>query len=149
MPERREQPDRLEREINEILSNIEKFPDADQRKRRQRSKAMNQFTERLAERQQAFMRVMSGVQLSQLILLSFILILGSMFLRGIMPLLWPWLMYAGALLFLASFTLMMFGKRTPAQPRNPQYWRGRQMSYRAPSTAERLRRWWKGRSTHR
>ncbi len=143
MPERREQPDRLEREINEILSHIEQFPGPEQRKSRAQRRALNGFTESVAARQRAFMRRLSRVSLSQLMLLSFVIILGSMFFRELVPISWPWTMYAGVVLFVTSFTLLMFGgQRRSAAARPPQYWRGRPVAYGAPSLAQRLRRWW-------
>ena len=146
MPDRREQ-DRLEREINEILSNIERFPDAEQRKQRVRKRVVNEFASNVSERQRTFMRRMSGVSLSQLMLLSFLIILGSMFFREIVRISWPWMMYAGVVLFLTTFTLMMFGgSRGPSVPRQPQYWRGRPVSYRQATLSQRMRRWWGRRS---
>lgn len=147
MPDRREQPDRLEREINEILSNIKQFPGADERKGRGRLRAANGFIDAIATRQRAFMRRLSFVSLSQLMLLSFVIILGSMFFRGVVPISWPWTMYAGVILFVTSFTLLMFGgqRRPPGGP--SQYWRGRPMSYGQVSVAERVRRWWKRRAS--
>ncbi len=146
MPDRREQPDRLEREINEILSNIEQFPGPDERKGRGRKRAVNTFTDAIATRQRAFMRRLSFVSLSQLMLLSFVIILGSMFFREVVPISWPWTMYAGVILFVTSFTLLMFGgqRRPPAGP--SQYWRGRPMAYGQVSVAERVRRWWNRRA---
>ena len=149
MPDRREpEHDRLEREINEILSNIERFPDAEQRKQRVRKRAVNDFANNVSERQRNFMRRMSGVSLSQLMLLSFLIILGSMFFRELVRVSWPWMMYAGVVLFLTTFTLMMFGgsRRGPATPRQPQYWRGRPVSYRQAPLSQRMRRWWGRRS---
>jgi hypothetical protein len=147
MPDRREH-DRLEREINEILSNIEQFPDADQRKQRARRRVVNSFANGISERQRTFMRRMSGVSLSQLMLLSFLIILGSMFFREIVRVSWPWMMYAGVMLFLASFALMVFGgsRAGPAAPRQQQYWRGRPVSYRQDTLSRRLRRWFGRRS---
>jgi hypothetical protein len=149
MPDRREREnDRLEREINEILSNIEQFPDADQRKQRARRRVVNSFANNVSERQRTFMRRMSGVSLSQLMILSFLIILGSMFFREIVRVSWPWMMYAGVVLFLTTFALMMFGgsRGGPAVPRQQQYWRGRPVSYRQDALAHRMRRWFGRRS---
>jgi hypothetical protein len=149
MPDRRDREnDRLEREINEILSNIEQFPDADQRKQRARRRVVSNFANSVSERQRTFMRRMSGVSLSQLMILSFLIILGSMFFREIVRISWPWMMYAGVLLFLATFALMMFGGSRGGRtvPRQQQYWRGRPMSYRQDALSYRLRRWFGRRS---
>jgi hypothetical protein len=58
------------------------------------------------------------------------------------------MMYAGVMLFLASFALMVFGgsRAGPASPRQQQYWRGRPVSYRQDTLSRRLRRWFGRRS---
>lgn len=147
MPDRGEPNDRLEREINEILSNIERFPDAAQRKRRARRRAADDFLIQASARQREFMRSIGRVSLSQLMLLSFLMILGSFFFRGLLPLMWPWLMYAGVILFLVSFSLMALGGRNPISSAPRQYWRGREMEYRPPTLSQRLRRWWGSKRT--
>ncbi len=149
MPDHGEPRDRLEREINEILSNIEQFPDAAQRRKRTRQRAFNDVLVQLSARQRDFMRAIGGQSLSQLMLLSFLIILGSFFFRGLISIAWPWLMYAGVVLFLATFTLMVFGGgRNPTAGVPRQYWRGREMELRSPTLSQRLRRWWSG-LTHR
>ena len=119
--------DRLEREINEILSNIEQFPSAERRRARARSRMVQRIGEQISGWQRAVMRSMSGISLSQLMLLSFLLILGSMFFRRMVPLAWPWMMYGGIILFLVTFTLMFFGRRGAggAGGDPTKYWRGR------------------------
>jgi hypothetical protein len=145
MPDHGEPRDRLEREINEILSNIEQFPDAAQRRRRSRQRAFNDFLLQISARQREFMSSIGRQSLSQLMLLSFLIILGSFFFRGLISIAWPWLMYAGVVLFLTTFTLMVFGGgRNPMAGVRPQYWRGREMELRGPTLGQRLRRWWAG-----
>ncbi len=145
MPDRGEPRDRLEREINEILSNIEQFPDAAQRRKRTRQRAFNDLLIQVSARQREFMRAIGGQSLSQLMLLSFLIILGSFFFRTLVPIAWPWLMYAGVVLFLATFTLMVFGGGRNSMAGVPrQYWRGREVEFRSPTLSQRLRRWWSG-----
>ena len=136
--------DRLEREINEILSDIEQFPSAERRRARVRSRMVQRIGKRVSGWQRAVMRSMSGVSLSQLMLLSFLMILGSMFFRRMMPLAWPWMMYGGIILFLVTFTLMFFGRRGGGGGGRDatKYWRGRRVSYQQqPSLSVRLRQW--------
>jgi hypothetical protein len=143
MPDRNEPHDRLEREINEILSNIERFPSPDQRRQRARKRAVTDFLDAIAIRQQALARWISRVGVSQLMLLSFVLILGSFFFREIAPISWPWLMYAGVVLFLTCFAIMMFGgTRGPGPSTPPQYWRGRPVQNSQTNLAQSFRRWW-------
>ena len=135
-----EDPDRLEREINEILNKIERFPAPDQRRKRAARRALRRFGSSIAQRQQAVARELSRISLPQLILLSFVLILASLF----FPVIRGWLLIAGAAIFIASFTLLMFGggrKRSPSS----QQWRGRTLHYERESLAGRLRRWFRER----
>ena len=146
MPDRGEPSDRLQREIDEILSNIEQFPDAAQRKRRAQRRAFDDALARALARQREWVRSLGRVSLSQLMLLSFLMILGSFFFRGIVPIAWPWVMYAGVILFIVSFGLMTLGGgRNPMAGAPRQYWRGREMEYRPPSLSQRLSRWWSAR----
>lgn len=143
MPDRGEPSDRLQREIDEILSNIERFPDAAQRKRRARQRTADDLLARISARQREWSRSLGRVSLSQLMLLSFLLILGSFFFRSLVPFAWPWAMYAGVILFVVSFGLMTLGGgRNPIAPAAKQYWRGREVEYRSPTLSQRLRRWW-------
>ncbi len=144
MPERPEPPDRLEREINEILEKIDHFPTPEQRRLRPAKKALHRAGDSVSGRLHGLMRELSRVSLSQVMLLAFLLILGSLFFRRFLPFAWPWMLYAGLILFLTSFALMLFSGRgggsTPRQPQ--QYWRGRPVSYNSDGLSRRMRRWW-------
>jgi len=143
MPERPEPPDRLEREINEILEKIDQFPTPEQRRPKPARKPFRNAGDSLSPRLHGLMRELSRVSLSQVMLLAFLLILGSLFFRRFIPLAWPWMMYAGLVLFLTSFALMVFGGgRGKGRPRQQQYWRGRPVSYSSDSLSQRMRRWW-------
>ncbi|MFA7296342.1 MAG: hypothetical protein WC211_04030 [Dehalococcoidia bacterium] len=143
MPDRGEPSDRLQREIDEILSNIEQFPDAAQRKRRTQRRAFDDAFTRASARQREWVRSLGRVSLSQLMLLSFLMILGSFFFRGLVPIAWPWMMYAGVILFIVSFGLMTLGGgRNPMAGAPRQYWRGREVEYRSLTLSQRVRRWW-------
>ncbi len=131
--------DRLEREIEEILGKIEEFPSASQRRARQRQRTMNQLGASISARQRGVLAWLSGIDMSQVMLLSFFLILGSFFLRGISPLIMQWVLYAGVVLFISAFAMMVFGRR--GGPRGAQYWRGKPIQYRQSSVGDLFRRW--------
>ena len=141
-------PDRLEREIEEILGKIEDFPSASERRARARKKATGRFGTAIANQQRAVLARLSRIDMSQVMLLSFVLILGSLFLgRLLSPLVTQWVLYTGIALFMASFAMLVFGRKTsggPGPTGSGPYWRGRQIDYRAPSMADRARRWWGG-----
>ena len=144
MPERPEPPDRLEREINEILDKIEQFPTPEKRRNRAVKRQLRRFGEAVSLRQRAFARELSRISLSQLILLSFLLILGSFFFRGFG--IGQWVLFAGVALLIASVALALFGGgRRGAPP--AQQWRGRTISYQPDGLAKRLRRWFASHKT--
>ncbi len=143
MAERPEPPDRLEREINEILAKIDQFPTPEQRRQRVAGKAIRNAGESFSARLHRFVRELSRISLSQMMLLAFLMILGSLFFRGFIPFAWPWMMYVGLVLFLTSFALMAIGgSRGGGATRQQQYWRGRPVSYNSDSLSQRMRRWW-------
>lgn len=141
--------DRLEREIEEILGKIEQFPEPESRARRRRRRAFNQATARIATWQQGVARQLSRVSLSQVMLISFLIILGSFFFRGraLPPTLSSWLLVLGVILFVSTFAVMVLGPRSRSRD---QRWRGRAVEPgRGPSLSQRLRSWWAGRARRR
>ena len=139
-----EQPDRLEREIQEILDKIEQLPEP----RRQRTSPLARSLRRVGEGVSAWQRTvareLSRVSLSQLVLLSILLILGAFLIRGLGPV-GSWLMIAGIVLLVTSLALMMFGGGGSGRSRTQQ-WRGRTISYRRETLSQRVRRWFSNRS---
>ena len=156
------EPDRLEREIEELLGKIEDFPGPDAK--RARKPSTRPIVEGVARRQQRVARELSRVSVSQVMLFAFLLILGSFFFREF-GLVAVWAMYAGVVLFVVSFAIMMFGGRGRASRRQKTVWRGRNASYggyartaatrpsvagqpAATSLLVRLRRWLSHRNHH-
>jgi hypothetical protein len=144
MPERRERPDRLEREINEILEKIDQFPPPAEPPRRVTPKRLGGARSAFSSGTHGVTRELARVSLSQLMLLAFVLMLASLFLRSV-PFAWPWLLYAGLVLFVTSFVLMAVSGGRGASSGGggqQQYWRGRPVSYDSDSLSRRMRRWW-------
>lgn len=133
--------DRLEREINEILDKIEQFPTPERRRNRAVKRNIRRVGDVVSARQRAIARELSRVSISQLLLVSFLLILGSFFFRGFG--LGTWVLFAGVALLVASGALLIFGggRRTP----RTQQWRGRTISYRSDGLVGRIRRWFAAR----
>lgn len=148
-------PDRLEREIEEILGKIENFPGPEAR--RARKPPGRPIGDAVAKRRRAVVRELSRISISQVMLFSFLMILGSFFFRqaGVVAV---WALYGGVILFVVSFAIMMFGNRGRLSGRQETVWRGRNVSYGAsarpnargrvagqpiaPTLLVRLRRWW-------
>ena len=139
-----DEPDRLEREIQEILDKIEQLPTPP---RRRRASGLRRSLRRIGDGVSAWQRTvaqeLSRVSLSHLVLLSFLLILGAFFIRGIGPI-GTWIMIAGLALLVTSLALMMFGSGS-ARARTQQ-WRGRTIAYSREPFAQRIRRWFSNRS---
>lgn len=141
--------DRLEREIEEILGKIEQFPDQGARARRSRQRNVSRATSRISEWQQRAARQIGRVSVSQLMLLSFLMILFSFFFRGrgIPQLMASWILVAGVVLFVSAFAVMVFARTRAGGGAVEQTWRGRQIQYRTgPTLSQRLRHWWAVRS---
>ena len=131
--------DRLEREINEILGKIERFPEPQARRKQARKRALRNFGDAVSARQRAFTRELSRISLSQVMLASFLLILASLFFPGLAK---QWVLFAGIVLFISSFALMMFGGRKRSYGGSGQgYWRGRPVSYSGERWNDRVKRW--------
>ena len=140
--------DRLEREIEEILGKIERFPEADSRRTHVQQRVLRQIGTAISARQRAVARELARISLSQVMLVSFLMILGAFFFRKMSPLAMDWLMYAGIILFVSSFAILMFGRRGGGTVR--QNWRGRPVRYQTgPTLSQHLRRWWNSRGTRR
>ena len=140
--------DRLEREIEEILGKIKQFPEVESRRKRARQQALSQIGAAISNQQHAIARQLARISLSQVMLLSFLLILGSFFFRRVSPLVMNWVLYAGIILFVSSFAILMFGRRRGGTiERN---WRGRTIRYRSgPTLSQRLALWWSQRGRRR
>ena len=95
----------------------------------------------VAETQRSVARTLARFSVSQVMLLSFLLILGSLFLRRL-PFT-QWVLYLGIVLFVASFAILVFGGGR-GSTRAEQNWRGRPVAPRrdVPTLGERLRGWW-------
>ena len=141
--------DRLEREIEEILDKIEQFPSPESRRARARKRYFRQLGSSIGERQRAIASQLGRISISQVLLISFLLILGSLFFRRFNPAVAGWVLVAGVILFVTSFAILVFTRGSTSSSgsgaRSQQRWRGREIQagqYGRPSPIDRLRRWW-------
>ncbi len=140
--------ERLEREIEEILGKIEDFPGPQARARRVRRQRFARLNARIGQWQPGIARQMSRVSVSQLMLSAFLLILFSFFFRRANPVVMNWVLYAGVILFVSSFAMMVFSRRGGRTVQ--QNWRGRTIQYRTgPTLVDRVRHWWQTRNVPR
>lgn len=138
--------DRLEREINEILDKIERFPDPESRRARARKRFLRRIAAGIADRQRALAKQLSGISVRQLMLAAFLIILGSFFFGRFLGPAKSWLLLAGVILFVTSFGIMVFTSTGPTQT---QHWRGQEVSLRSESLASRIQRWFANRRARR
>lgn len=142
--------DRLEREIEEILGKIEQFPDQQTRTRRARQRKANRVTSTIAGWQQGLARQVGRVSVSQIMLLSFLMILFAFFFRGrgLPSFLASWILVAGVILFVSAFAVLLLTRgRTGGGATTTQRWRGRTIQYQSgPTLGARMRRWWNTRT---
>lgn len=132
--------DRLQREIEEILSKVEGIP-PQARPRRHLNLRLGQ---RLHSLLQGLLERLSRVSVGQLMLASIAVILVAYLFRSVIPVA-NYLIMAGITLFLVSFVLSFRRPRIAYEKR----WRGRVVDDREPSLADRLRLWWQRiRHTH-
>ncbi|MDP6604904.1 MAG: hypothetical protein QF664_01395 [Dehalococcoidia bacterium] len=142
--------DRLEREINEILDKIERFPDPESRRARARKRIFRRLANAAAEKQRALARQLSRISIGQLMLISFLIILGSFFFSRFLGPVRTWTLLAGVILFVASFAIMVFSRGSSREgPPDGQYWRGREINYSSEPLLARLRRWFSNRRRSR
>ena len=145
--------DRLEREIEEILGKIEDFPAPEPRYKTRSRHVLRRIGGAFSERHRAITARIARISMSQVMLVAFILILGSFFFRRMNPMLMNWVLYLGIILFVSSFAIMIFGRRGPrGGGRSESRWRGRSVEYqseRGPTLSQRLRGWFsrRGRRT--
>ena len=106
-----------------------------------RRRALRHIGDSIASGHRAIAYKLSRIAISQLMLLSFIMILGSFFFRRMSPFATQWVLYAGIVLFVSSFAIMVV-THSPSHG-TQQRWRGRSLEYRTPSLLDRLRHWYR------
>lgn len=140
--------DRLEQEINEILDKIEQFPKPETRRARSRKRLLRRVAGAIADQQRTLARQISRISISQVMIASFLLILGSFLLGRFLGPARTWILLAGVILFVSAFAANVFS--TKSGPSGNTYWRGQEINYR-PTTPPwtRLRHWFANRRSRR
>lgn len=130
-------PDRIEREIEEILRKIDDFVPESGRVRRQPKKVSHG----LSGAQGWLGRRLASISLNQVMLWSLLLFIAAFFFRGIPGA--SWLMIGGLIVFATAFVLSL---RSPGGRSVPEKrWRGQPVSYSGPGWPTRLKAWLKAR----
>lgn len=124
---------RLQREIEEILSKVEGVPPPAPRRR-----LKLRWGQRLHDLLRAVPTFLSHISVGQLMLTAIAIIIIAYVFRFGNPVLARYIIIAGIALFAASLLLSFRRSNTTYQKR----WRGQLIDDRGPSLAERLRMWW-------
>ena len=131
--------DKIQREIEDILSRLDAFVPEESvasRMRRRSSDAAAAFG-------RAIIEPLARISLRQVMLTALILVIVGFFAIREHPLFGRWVLIAGVILFLTSFALSFFSRGGRAA-KEEKRWRGRPMELDEPSLADRLRAWLQG-----
>jgi hypothetical protein len=146
MPDKPEQPDKFEREIEDILNKLDRFP-----KPKPGDRVRQAFSRQVSGWQRRAALRLANLSVGQIMLAGIVMILVGYFFRVALPGIWYYLVIFGLILFFTSFLLSFFGAGR-ARGRGQVYWRGRpaQAYYSDGETlAARLRDWWRRRQGRR
>ncbi len=131
-------PDRIEREIEEILDKIDRFVPSESAPLRFRRRSAGVF----GGIRKAFLSPVLRVSVAQIMLLGIGLFILSFFIGRYDGTLGKWTAVVGAILFLGGFVLSFVAGHGRQQPKR---WRGRVVEYDEPDLGERIRMWFRAR----
>jgi hypothetical protein len=130
--------DRIEREIEEILKKIDKFPEGGLRQPRVRRPGANGPVKRSG----ATSKWLSAVTMRKVMMWALVAVIVAFFLRGI-----PggyWLLIGAIIVFVTAFVLSTRGGG-PVSGGPEKRWRGQALDLSEPSWPDKFKAWWKGR----
>lgn len=133
-------PDKFEREIDEILKNIDDLP---ARRQPPPRRIPGRFSRKVAAVQRGFAVWLAHISVSQVMLVSLGLMLFSYFFKGALGSIWVYGLLLGLILFFTAFALS-FRNGSSISGGEP-YYRGRPRSYYSSQEQPlfaRLRDWW-------
>jgi hypothetical protein len=136
--------DRIQREIEDILSKLDDLPAERKKRRGVRRKASN-----FGHSVQSALEPLTRISMGQLMLVSLGLVVLALVMMSINPMLGRWLVIAGIILFFTSFILSALGRGPRGSaPKQVKYWRDRPMTLDddagGPGFFDRVRGWFGG-----
>lgn len=130
--------DNIEREIEELLSQLDEFVPEESVARRMRRRSSNWA----ANLNQAITSRLARISLGQIMLAALALVLVALLFGRVNPLLARWVIIAGLILFFTSFILSLrLGRGRSVERR----WRGQVIHLSRPSLIDQVRSWLRGR----
>lgn len=141
------EPDRVHREIEELLGKIDNFVAEDRlvskiKKRRKEAAGPNALERAGAGIRKRFERITLG----HVMLLGLALLLLGQFVPGLFYGYARWAVLAGIIMTIAAFILSAMGwdsRRTLAGGSTEKRWRGQTITYSEPTRASRIRDWFR------
>ncbi len=127
--------DRIQREIEDILSRLDDLP-AERKPipMRRRQRQAGSFVGGL-------LAPLAGLSIKHVMIGSLALIMIGFFLRGAYPDFGRWTLIAGVVLFITAIVLSAFNRGGPSAPQIEKRWRGQPMNLEEPTLGDRLRAW--------
>jgi hypothetical protein len=133
--------DNIEREIEELLSQLDEFVPEESVARRMRRRSSNWA----ANLNHAIASRLARISLGRIMLASLVLVLAALLFGRVNPLLARWVIIAGLILFFTSFLLSLrLGRLGTQGQREERRWRGQVIDLSQPSLSERVRSWLRG-----
>ena len=140
-----EPPERLQREIEELLDQLDNFVPEERLAAKIRSRRKRQAVEeRGPSLWSRFTSRLSAITLGQVMLAGLACLVISFFFRGPLGSFAMWLTIAGLAMTIGAFALSMIrggGSSTTVTGTVQRRWRGQVIEYGEPSTMERFRAW--------
>jgi hypothetical protein len=130
-------PDRLEREIDEILRKVDSLPEA---RKRLRPGPWQRFKTSLAGFAHSLSRSLTRLSVGHLMIVGFGLMVAALIVGGSFG---TWGMIAGLVVLLTGFAISISRGRRPTTRSEPMRWRGRVIEMDEPSLGERVRGLWR------
>ena len=132
------QSDRIQKEVDELLANIERFPPRRRLSRRIGAVVSAPF--------RALRRGLSGLSLPRIsaghVLLAAIIIIVIAYVAGGSGDIWRWIIVGGIALFIAAFVMSL---RRQSRPPTERYWRDRPIDLEDPGSRRSFWDRWRGR----
>ena len=140
-----EPPERLQREIEELLDQLDNFVPEERLAAKIRSRRKRQAVEEPGPSLWSrFTSRLSAITLGQVMLAGLACLVISFFFRGPLGSFAMWLTIAGLAMTIGAFALSMIrggGSSTTVTGTVQRRWRGQVIEYGEPSTMERFRAW--------
>ncbi len=136
-------PDRIEREIEDILSRIDDFLPEERRARRIGRRVGSFFASAAGALRDTLSRFSPGT----LMLAALAAFIAALVIDSYTPTLARYMIIASVAVFLGALVLSLVrGASRGGNPRIEKRWRGQAIDYGEPTIGDRLRSWWQNKS---